>query len=130
MLLEPIMKVDIVVPEEYMGDFVADLQQRRAMITHTEARGRNTVIEAEAPLANLFGYSGAMRGLSQGRALGVALPVALRPRARRRAERLFVAEDGWVAPEKTNAGLDRIVSNPALSSRARCRASLQKPCSQ
>jgi len=67
-LLEPIMKVDIVVPEEYMGDFVADLQQRRAMITHTEARGRNTVIEAEAPLANLFGYSGAMRGLSQGRA--------------------------------------------------------------
>jgi len=67
-LLEPIMKVDIVVPEEYMGDFVADLQQRRAMITHTEARGRNTVIEAEAPLANLFGYSSAMRGLSQGRA--------------------------------------------------------------
>ncbi len=67
-LLEPIMKLEIVTPEEYMGDFVADLQQRRAVITHTFARGRNTVIEAEAPLANLFGYSGAMRGLSQGRA--------------------------------------------------------------
>jgi len=67
-LLEPVMKLEIVTPEEYMGDFVADLQQRRAMITHTFNRGKNTVIEAEAPLANLFGYSGAMRGLSQGRA--------------------------------------------------------------
>ena len=67
-LLEPIMKLEVVVPEEYMGDFVADLQQRRAIITHTHVRGRNTVIEAEAPLASLFGYSGAMRGLSQGRA--------------------------------------------------------------
>ncbi|HVU90389.1 MAG TPA: elongation factor G [Pirellulales bacterium] len=67
-LLEPIMKLEIVVPEEYMGDFVSDLQQRRAIITQTHARGRNTVIDAEAPLASLFGYSGAMRGLSQGRA--------------------------------------------------------------
>ena len=73
-LLEPIMKLEIVVPEEYMGDFVADLQQRRAMITHTHPRGRNTVIEAEAPLASLFGYSGAMRGLSQGRASASLTP--------------------------------------------------------
>jgi len=67
-LLEPIMKLDIITPEEYMGDFVSDLQQRRATIRQTQPRGRNTQIEAEAPLANLFGYSGAMRGLSQGRA--------------------------------------------------------------
>jgi elongation factor G len=67
-LLEPIMKLEIITPEEHMGDFVSDLQQRRATITHTQPRGRNTLIEAEAPLANLFGYSGAMRGLSQGRA--------------------------------------------------------------
>jgi elongation factor G len=67
-LLEPIMKLDITVPEENLGDFISDLQQRRAVITHTQARGRNTVIEAQAPLANLFGYSSAMRGLSQGRA--------------------------------------------------------------
>ncbi|MBI2827298.1 MAG: elongation factor G [Planctomycetia bacterium] len=73
-LLEPIMKLDIVVPEEYMGDFVADLQQRRAVITHTSPRGRDTVIEAQAPLANLFGYSGAMRGLSQGRASASLTP--------------------------------------------------------
>jgi elongation factor G len=78
-LLEPIMKIEIVLPEEYMGDFVADLQQRRAIITDTHARGRNTVIEAEAPLATLFGYSGAMRGLSQGRASASISPAHYGP---------------------------------------------------
>lgn len=67
-LLEPIMRLEVTIPEEYMGDFVSDLQQRRAEITRTQSRGRNTVIEARAPLAELFGYSNAMRGLSQGRA--------------------------------------------------------------
>ena len=67
-LLEPIMRLEITTPDEYLGDFVSDLQQRRAMITRTQGRGRNTVIEAHAPLAELFGYSNAMRGLSQGRA--------------------------------------------------------------
>jgi elongation factor G len=67
-LLEPIMRVEVTLPEENLGDIVADLQQRRAIITRTQNRGRNTVIEAQAPLANLFGYSNAMRGLSQGRA--------------------------------------------------------------
>ena len=78
-LLEPIMKLEIVVPEEYMGDFVADLQQRRAIITQTHVRGRNTIIEAEAPLATLFGYSGAMRGLSQGRASASLSPAHYGP---------------------------------------------------
>ena len=67
-LLEPIMRLEINTPEEYVGDLVSDLQQRRAMIARTHVRGKNTVIEAHAPLANLFGYSSAMRGLSQGRA--------------------------------------------------------------
>ena len=67
-LLEPIMRLEITTPEEYLGDFVSDLQQRRAIITRTHTRGRNTVIEARAPLSELFGYSTAMRGLSQGRA--------------------------------------------------------------
>ncbi len=67
-LLEPIMRLEVTVPEEHVGDIVSDLQQRRAIITRTHTRGRNTVIEAHAPLANLFGYSSAMRGLSQGRA--------------------------------------------------------------
>ena len=60
-LLEPIMRMEITVPEENLGDIVADLQQRRAVITRTQLRGRTTVIEAHAPLANLFGYSNAMR---------------------------------------------------------------------
>ncbi len=67
-LLEPIMKLEVTAPEENLGDIVGDLQQRRAMITRTHVRGKNTVIEAQAPLASLFGYSSAMRGLSQGRA--------------------------------------------------------------
>jgi elongation factor G len=67
-LLEPIMKLDIVTPEEYLGDFVGDLQQRRAMIAKTDQRGKMTTIEAHAPLKELFGYSSAMRSLSQGRA--------------------------------------------------------------
>ena len=67
-LLEPIMRVEVTVPEEHLGDIMGDLQQRRAIITRTHTRGRNTVIDADAPLANLFGYSSAMRGLSQGRA--------------------------------------------------------------
>jgi len=78
-LLEPIMKLDITSPEEHLGDIVADLQQRRAMITHTQARGRNTVIEAEAPLATLFGYSSAIRSLSQGRASCSMEPTAYGP---------------------------------------------------
>jgi len=67
-LLEPIMKLDILTPEDYLGDFVGDLQQRRAVIVKTENRGRMTAIEAHAPLRELFGYSSAMRSLSQGRA--------------------------------------------------------------
>ena len=67
-LLEPIMRLEVTVPDEHVGDIVGDLQQRRAIITRTHTRSRNTVIEAHAPLANLFGYSSAMRGLSQGRA--------------------------------------------------------------
>ncbi len=67
-LLEPIMKLEISTPDEHVGDLVGDLQQRRAIIHQTETRGTATVLHAEAPLANLFGYSSAMRSLSQGRA--------------------------------------------------------------
>jgi elongation factor G len=67
-LLEPIMKLEISTPDEHVGDLVSDLQQRRAIIQSTESRGTATVLHTEAPLANLFGYSSAMRSLSQGRA--------------------------------------------------------------
>jgi elongation factor G len=78
-LLEPIMKLQITTPEDHLGDFISDLQQRRAVITHTQHRGQNVVIDAEAPLANLFGYSSAMRGLSQGRATATMEPAAYGP---------------------------------------------------
>jgi elongation factor G len=67
-LLEPIMRLSITTPADYLGDFVGDLQQRRAMIVSTESYGDRTEIEAHAPLKELFGYSSAMRSLSQGRA--------------------------------------------------------------
>ena len=67
-LLEPVMKVEVTTPDDYMGELVGDLQQRRAIIAATEARGAMTVITAHAPLKEMFGYSGAVRSLSQGRA--------------------------------------------------------------
>jgi len=67
-LLEPVMRLDILTPEDYLGDFVGDLQQRRAIIVRTDNRGQLSAIEAHAPLKELFGYSNAMRSLSQGRA--------------------------------------------------------------
>ena len=78
-LLEPIMNIEVTVPDENLGDIVGDLQQRRAMITRTQSRGQHTVIDAEAPLASLFGYSNAMRGLSQGRATCTMEPAAYGP---------------------------------------------------
>ncbi|HBE71011.1 MAG TPA: elongation factor G, partial [Planctomycetaceae bacterium] len=67
-LLEPVMRLDIVTPEDYVGEIVGDLQQRRAIIDSTESRGITTGIIANAPLKELFGYSSAIRSLSQGRA--------------------------------------------------------------
>jgi elongation factor G len=67
-LLEPVMRLDIVTPEDYLGEIVGDLQQRRAIIESTEARGGMTGVVAFAPLKELFGYSSAIRSLSQGRA--------------------------------------------------------------
>jgi elongation factor G len=67
-LLEPIMRMDIVTPDDYLGEIVGDLQQRRAIIESTESRGVMTAVIAFAPLKELFGYSSAIRSLSQGRA--------------------------------------------------------------
>lgn len=67
-LLEPVMKLTITTPEEYYGDFVSDLAQRRAQIVKSDTNLEITTIVAEAPLAELVGYSSAMRSLSQGRA--------------------------------------------------------------
>lgn len=67
-LLEPIMLLEITSPEEALGSVLGDLQQRRGVVQFTDNRGMFTVIKAEVPLANLFGYSNDIRSLSQGRA--------------------------------------------------------------
>jgi len=67
-LLEPVMKMDISTPADYLGEIVGDLQQRRGLIEKTESRGYITQVNAVVPLKELFGYSSAIRSLSQGRA--------------------------------------------------------------
>jgi len=67
-LLEPIMKVEVVTPEEYMGDIIGDLNSRRGQINGMEARGNAKVIIALVPLSNMFGYVSNLRSMSQGRA--------------------------------------------------------------
>ncbi len=67
-LLEPVMKLEVVTPEEFIGNVQADLNARRATIVRTENRGRLWVIEAEVALSKMFGYSTHVRGISQGRA--------------------------------------------------------------
>lgn len=65
-LLEPIMKVEVVIPDAYMGDVIGDLNSRRGQVLGTETRGKNTVIKAEVPLENLFGYISTLRGNTKG----------------------------------------------------------------
>ena len=67
-LLEPIMKVEVVTPEDYMGDIIGDLNSRRGQVEAMEQRGNARVIEAQVPLANMFGYVNTLRSMSQGRA--------------------------------------------------------------
>jgi len=67
-LLEPMMKVEVVTPEEYMGDIIGDLNSRRGMVQGMEDRGNAKVITAMVPLANMFGYINNLRSMSQGRA--------------------------------------------------------------
>ena len=67
-LLEPVMKVEVVTPEEFMGDVIGDLNSRRGQISGTESRGPATVVNADVPLANMFGYVNQLRSFSQGRA--------------------------------------------------------------
>jgi elongation factor G len=67
-LLEPIMKVEVVTPEDYMGDVIGDLNSRRGQIQGTESRGVAQVVNAFVPLANMFGYVNSLRSMSQGRA--------------------------------------------------------------
>ena len=67
-LLEPVMRVEVVTPEEYMGDIIGDLNSRRGQVSGMEARGNAQVVGAMVPLASMFGYVNDLRSMSQGRA--------------------------------------------------------------
>jgi elongation factor G len=68
LLLEPLMRVEVNTPADFLGEIVGDLQQRRGEISATDHRGFGAVVVANTPLSELFGYSNAIRSLSQGRA--------------------------------------------------------------
>ncbi|NNC73401.1 MAG: elongation factor G [Sphingomonadaceae bacterium] len=67
-LLEPVMKVEVVTPEEYLGDVIGDLNSRRGQVQGTDSRGNAQTVDAIVPLANMFGYVNELRSFSQGRA--------------------------------------------------------------
>jgi elongation factor G len=67
-LLEPIMKVEVTTPDEYQGDLLGDINRRRGIIQGVDAKGGQTVVTAQVPLAEMFGYATAIRSLSKGRA--------------------------------------------------------------
>jgi elongation factor G len=77
--LEPIMRLQVNTPEEYLGSITGDLNSRRAEIKKMEHRGRYRVLLAEVPLAEMFGYSTQLRSLSQGRATSVMEPCSYAP---------------------------------------------------
>jgi elongation factor G len=67
-LLEPIMKVEVVTPEDYMGDVMGDLSRRRGLLQGSDETPSGKVINATVPLGEMFGYATSMRSMSQGRA--------------------------------------------------------------
>jgi elongation factor G len=78
-LLEPVMKVEVTTPDEYQGDLLGDINRRRGRIVHIEAKDSSTVLSAEVPLAEMFGYATAIRSLSKGRAAYSMEPFRFEP---------------------------------------------------
>jgi len=68
-ILEPVMAVEIVTPDDFMGDVMGDLNSRRGSVTGMEARGNAQIIHGEVPLAEMFGYATTLRSMTQGRAV-------------------------------------------------------------
>jgi elongation factor G len=78
-LLEPIMKVVVTTPEEWVGNVTGDLNRRRGMIVNSDQRGNTRIVEAEIPLSEMFGYTTELRSMSQGRASSVMEPLRYAP---------------------------------------------------
>jgi len=67
-ILEPMMRVEVTLPEQFMGDVIGDLNSRRGLVEGTEVRGTTVVVRAAVPLAEMFGYATDLRSMTQGRA--------------------------------------------------------------
>ncbi|MGH7179748.1 MAG: elongation factor G, partial [Tepidisphaeraceae bacterium] len=78
-LLEPIMKLVVTTPEEFVGNINGDINKRRGMIINSEQRGNTRVVDAEVPLSEMFGYTTELRSMSQGRASSVMEPLKYAP---------------------------------------------------
>jgi elongation factor G len=78
-LLEPIMSLEIVVPEQYMGDVISEIHSRRANILEMGTRGGLRIIKGDVPLAEMFGYSTVLRSITQGRGTFTMEPLEYRP---------------------------------------------------
>ena len=74
-LLEPIMKVVVTTPEDFVGNVTGDLNRRRGMIVNSDQRGNTRIVEAEVPLSEMFGYTTELRSMSTGRASSVMEPL-------------------------------------------------------
>ena len=74
-LLEPIMKVVVTTPEEFVGNVTGDLNRRRGLIINSDQRGNTRIVEAEVPLSEMFGYTTELRSMSTGRASSVMEPL-------------------------------------------------------
>ncbi len=97
-LLEPIMKVELTTPDEYQGDLLGDLNRRRGKIVHIEAKEGLTIVSAEVPLAEMFGYATAIRSLSKGRASYSMEPFRFEPVPAGIATGILDAAKGKPAP--------------------------------
>lgn len=93
-LLEPIMKVEVTTPEEFLGNVTGDLNRRRAILTGDEQRANVRIVGAEAPLSEMFGYSNTLRGMSQGRASYSMEPLTYRPVPANIAKTVLEGEKG------------------------------------
>ncbi len=88
-LLEPVMRLEVVTPEEFVGPIQADLNTRRAVVVKSERRGDLYVLQAEVPLAEMFGYSTQVRSLSQGRASYTMEPLKYAPAPQEKLEAIL-----------------------------------------
>ena len=88
-ILEPIMNVEVVVPEEYLGDTMGDLSSRRGKIIGMNARSGAQVIDAHVPLASMFGYATDLRSMTQGRGIFTMLLAYYEPAPKNVADEII-----------------------------------------